>query len=118
MFWRIHVLGGIGLMSDKKAEKDSKFKEACPESAKILKKYDGQQNAENKTVSIEDILTSPVYQRGAGYRAEKLKAIWMARLDGMSDNQIRRLLLRGGLTKQTINVMMQDSKEAYEGVNE
>ena len=59
-------------------------------------------------------MIDPVYQRGAGYRAEKLKAIWKARQQGMTDEQIRKLLLRGGLTKQTASVMMQDSREAYE----
>jgi len=58
-------------------------------------------------------LTNPIYQRGAGYRAEKLKAIAKAREQEMTDEQIRKLLLRGGLTKQTASVMMQDSREAY-----
>jgi len=80
-------------------------------SAKILEKSDDPPRIEK---SIEDILTDPVYQRGAGYRAEKLKAIWKARQQGITDEQIRRLLLRGGLTKQTASVMMQDSREAYE----
>jgi hypothetical protein len=96
--------------TDRKAEKEAKFKEACPESAKILEKSDDPPKVE---LSIEDALTDPIYQRGAGYRAEKLKAIWKARQQGMTDEHIRRLLLRGGLTRQTINVMMLDSKEAY-----
>ncbi len=80
-------------------------------SAKTLEKSDDPPKVEK---SIEEILKDPVYQRGAGYRAEKLKAIWKARQQGVADEQIRKLLLRGGLTKQTASVMMQDSREAYE----
>ena len=79
--------------------------------AKKLEKSDDSPTVEK---SIEEILKDPVYQRGAGYRAEKLRAIWKARQQGVADEQIRKLLLRGGLTKQTASVMMQDSREAYE----
>lgn len=79
--------------------------------------YDNQGKITTEThdnLSIEEILTNPVYQRGSGYRAEKLKAIWKARQKGVTEEQIIKLLLRGGLTRQTANVMMQDSREAYE----
>jgi hypothetical protein len=92
-------------------DRETKFVKACPESAKILEKSN---NPPNATLGIEDVLTSPFYQRGAGYRAEKLKAIWLARQQGKPEREIVKLLLRGGLTKQTANIMMQDSREAYE----
>ena len=57
-------------------------------STKMLEKSDDPPTVEK---SIEDILTDPVYQRGAGYRAEKLKAIWKAREQGVTDEQIRKL---------------------------
>jgi len=87
-------------------------REARTKTTKELEKYDGEQKTVE--INIENVLTNPVYQRGAGYRAEKLKAIWKARQKGMTDEQVIKLLLRGGLTKQTANVMMQDSREAYE----
>ena len=99
--------------------KQDKFKEACPESAKELEKILTEPNSIPKIetpveMSVEDILTDPVYQRGSGYRAEKLKGIWKARQQNMSNEKITKLLLRGGLTRQTANVMMKDSRVAYE----
>jgi len=82
---------------------------------RLTKAYDnnGKNNDNYSDSSIESVLTDPIYQRGAGYRAEKLKAIAKARKQGLTESQIRKLLLRGGLTKQTASVMMQDSREAY-----
>jgi len=99
--------------------KQEKFKEACPESTKELEKIlENSDDPQSKKIpiemSVEDILTNPAYQRGSAYRAEKLKGIWKARQQNMNDEQITKLLLRGGLTRQTASVMMKDSRVAYE----
>jgi len=99
--------------------KEEKFKEACPESTKELEKIlENSDDPQSKKIpiemSVEDILTDSAYQRGAGYRAEKLKGIWKARQQNMNNEQIIKLLLRGGLTRQTASVMMKDSRVAYE----
>lgn len=93
-----------------------KAKEKIKKEAKpVRNSVENQEETRGKNTSlnVEEVLTNPVYQRGAGYRAEKLKAICNARKRGLTEEQIVKLLLRGGLTRQTANVMMQDSREAY-----
>ncbi|MEM3378716.1 MAG: hypothetical protein QW674_07225 [Candidatus Bathyarchaeia archaeon] len=85
-------------------EKAEKFRQACPESARIL---------EQEKASFEEALLNPCYQKGVVYRAEKLQAIHEARRFGRSEEEILTLLLKGGLTELTAKKMMADSKRVY-----
>jgi len=92
-------------MSQKeKAEREEKFRQAFPESARLL---------EGARSSFEEALLNPCCQKGVVYRAEKLKAIYEARRSGKSEEEILTLLLKGGLTELTAKRMMMDSKRVY-----
>ncbi|MEM1507524.1 MAG: DUF2116 family Zn-ribbon domain-containing protein [Candidatus Bathyarchaeia archaeon] len=65
--------------------------------------------------SLENDLLDPTYMRGLSWRKAKLEAIHKARLQGIPDEQILLILMRGGLTRLTAKKMMDDSKQAYGG---
>jgi hypothetical protein len=88
-------------------DRDAKFKEACPESAKIL-----EQQYQNVNRFAED-LRDGAFQRGIKWRQDKLKAIFNARQASVSDQDILRELRIGGITAQKARELMKDSEELF-----
>jgi hypothetical protein len=65
---------------------------------------------ENSDLSLSDKLHDPAFQRGVTWRMRKLQAIHDARNEGKSNDWILRELMVGGLTRQTAERIMDDSK--------
>ena len=72
-----------------------------------------QRNSFSQPIPIEKILSDSAYQRGTMFRAEKLEAISQARKQGLSEEQILKWLMKGGLTETTARKMMRDSERVY-----
>jgi hypothetical protein len=62
---------------------------------------------------IENDLLDPSYMRGIYWRMAKLEAIHKARVKGYSEDDILRLLIRGGLTRGTAKRLIDDSRMVY-----
>lgn len=72
-----------------------------------------QKNSFTQPIPIEKILSDSAFQRGTMFRAEKLEAISQARKQGLSEEQILKWLMKGGLTEATARRMMRDSERVY-----
>jgi len=90
-------------------DKEEKFKEAFPESAKILE--------EQKDITLQDRLRNPHFMRGLTWRKDKLEAVCEARIKGQPENWILEQLMLGGLTELTARKIMHDSGRLYRKEN-
>jgi hypothetical protein len=87
--------------------RETTFAKAFPESAKIL-----EREKQNKNGFTED-LRDGAFQKGIMWRRNKLEAIFKARRAGVSDEQILRELMIGGITRQKARELMKDSEELF-----
>jgi hypothetical protein len=90
-------------MSEKR--KEDKFKEACPESAKILEKTQNPR----LDAQLSAKLSNTAWQRGLAWRKEKIEAIAEARRRGISEKEIFKQLKMCGLADLTARKLMDDA---------
>jgi len=87
-------------------DRETKFAKAFPESAKILEQRQGANG-------FTDDLRDGAFQKGILWRKNKLEAIYKARQTGVSDEQILKELMIGGITRQKARELMRDSEELF-----